>query len=101
MIAAVRRLGLDGRPNISVARGIKALLGVGAPRFAVIDVGTNSVKLHVGERRADGEWRTLADRAEVTRLGEGLDETGQLGAAPMRARSTRSPRSRPRRSGAA
>ena len=50
VIAAVRRLGLDGRRNVSVARGIKALLGVGTHRYAVIDVGTNSVKLHVAER---------------------------------------------------
>jgi len=42
------------------------------PRYAVIDVGTNSVKFHVGERRADGSWTTVVDRAEVTRLGEGL-----------------------------
>ena len=43
-------------------------------RYAVIDVGTNSVKFHVGERDADGTWRTIVDRAEVTRLGEGLEE---------------------------
>jgi exopolyphosphatase / guanosine-5'-triphosphate,3'-diphosphate pyrophosphatase len=52
-------------------------------RFAVIDVGTNSVKFHVGEHDSDGTWRTIADRAEVTRLGEGLDETGRLGAEPI------------------
>ena len=34
MIAAVRRLGLGGRRNVSVARGIKALLGIGAHRYA-------------------------------------------------------------------
>ncbi len=45
-------------------------------RYAVIDVGTNSVKLHVGERHADGTWTTVLDRSEVTRLGEGLDATG-------------------------
>ena len=66
-----------------MARGLKALLGFGARRFAVIDVGTNSVKFHVGELEADGTWRTVADRAEVTRLGEGLDETGRLGPGPM------------------
>jgi exopolyphosphatase / guanosine-5'-triphosphate,3'-diphosphate pyrophosphatase len=46
------------------------------PRYAVIDVGTNSVKFHVGEREADGRWTTVVDRAEVTRLGEGLAATG-------------------------
>jgi len=53
-------------------------------RYAVLDVGTNSVKFHVGELSADGTWRTVVDRAEVTRLGEGLDESGRLGAEPMR-----------------
>jgi len=48
------------------------------PRYAVIDVGTNSVKFHVGERCQDGTWRTVADRAEITRLGEGLEETGEI-----------------------
>jgi len=48
------------------------------PVFAVIDVGTNSVKFHIGERLADGSWRTLVDRAEVTRLGEGLREGGDF-----------------------
>ena len=46
--------------------------------YGVIDVGTNSVKFHIGERRADGSWATLVDRAEVTRLGEGIDETGDI-----------------------
>ena len=58
--------------------------GFGARRFAVIDVGTNSVKFHVGERAADGAWTTIVDRAEVTRLGEGL---GGLG--PLRRRADR------------
>ena len=83
VIATVRRLGLDGRRNVSVARGIKTMLGVGAQRYAVIDIGTNSVKLHVAERSADGEWHALADRAVVTRLGEGLHGSGRLGSAPI------------------
>jgi len=78
VIAAVRELGLGSRANVNFPRGLKTLLGLGAHRFAVIDVGTNSVKLHVGERRADGSWSTVSDRAEVTRLGEGLDESGSL-----------------------
>src|SRR5262249_13171720 len=44
--------------------------------YAVIDVGTNSVKFHVGEKHADGTWTTVVDRSEVTRLGEGLNAGG-------------------------
>jgi exopolyphosphatase/guanosine-5'-triphosphate,3'-diphosphate pyrophosphatase len=53
-------------------------------RYAAIDVGTNSVKLHVGELLDDGEWRTVVDRSEMTRLGEGIHETGRLGEQPLR-----------------
>jgi exopolyphosphatase/guanosine-5'-triphosphate,3'-diphosphate pyrophosphatase len=53
------------------------------PVYAVIDVGTNSVKFHIGERRADGSWITLVDRAEVTRLGEGIAETGDIAPAAI------------------
>jgi exopolyphosphatase/guanosine-5'-triphosphate,3'-diphosphate pyrophosphatase len=52
-------------------------------RVAVIDVGTNSVKLHVGERAAGNAWHTVSDRAVVTRLGEGLDEHGQIQPEPI------------------
>ena len=83
MLAAVRELGLASRVNVCMGRGLKTLVGFGAKRFAVIDVGTNSVKLHIGERRADGSWSTVVDRAAVTRLGEGLDATGSLGPEPM------------------
>jgi len=48
------------------------------PCYAAIDVGTNSVKFHIGERREDGTWRTVADRAEITRLGEGLEKSGEI-----------------------
>jgi exopolyphosphatase / guanosine-5'-triphosphate,3'-diphosphate pyrophosphatase len=82
--ATVRELQLAGRPNVCLARGLKTMLGLEPVRFAVIDVGTNSVKLHVGERRADGSWQTVSDRAEVTRLGEGLQDTGSLQPEPMR-----------------
>ncbi len=77
---AVHELGLASYPNVNVPRGLKELVGFGARRYAVIDVGANSVKFHVGERRADGVWRTIVDRAEVTRLGEGVAETGRLAA---------------------
>jgi exopolyphosphatase / guanosine-5'-triphosphate,3'-diphosphate pyrophosphatase len=83
VIAAVRRLGLGSRRNVNLPRGLKALVGFGGRRYAVVDAGTNSVKFHIGELGADGEWRTIVDRSDVTRLGEGLDETGRLGDAPI------------------
>jgi exopolyphosphatase / guanosine-5'-triphosphate,3'-diphosphate pyrophosphatase len=48
------------------------------PRYAVIDVGTNSVKFNISERREDGSWKTVVDRAEITRLGEGLEKSGEI-----------------------
>jgi exopolyphosphatase / guanosine-5'-triphosphate,3'-diphosphate pyrophosphatase len=81
--AALRELRLVGHPNVCLARGLKTLIGFEPVRFGVIDVGTNSVKLHVGERRAGDVWHTLVDRAEVTRLGEGL-EARALQPAPIR-----------------
>ena len=48
------------------------------PSYAVIDVGTNSVKFNISERREDGTWQTLVDRADITRLGEGLEKTGEI-----------------------
>jgi len=48
------------------------------PRYAVIDVGTNSVKFNISERRPDSSWQTLVDRAEITRLGEDLEKTGEI-----------------------
>ena len=82
VLAAVRSLGLEGRANVCMVRGLKVLTSFGLARYAVIDVGTNSVKLHVGERRADDTWVKVVDRAIVTRLGEGLDATGMLGVEP-------------------
>ena len=83
VVAAVGELGLGSRRNVNMARGLKALAGFESHRYAVLDVGTNSVKLFVAERSADGEWTTLVDRSEITRLGEGLAETGRLGEEPV------------------
>ena len=78
MLATVRELGLAGRPNVSFPRGLRSSSASAPGATPSIDVGTNSVKFHVGERDADGAWATVVDRAEVTRLGEGLAETGRL-----------------------
>ena len=82
--ALVGRLGFPLRPNVSMPRGLEQLARRSAPRYAVIDVGTNSVKLHLAERARDAGWKTIVDRSEITRLGEGLEETGELQPEPMR-----------------
>jgi exopolyphosphatase / guanosine-5'-triphosphate,3'-diphosphate pyrophosphatase len=48
-----------------------------SPRLAAIDVGTNTVLLLVAEQRG-GELVPLLERAEITRLGRGVDRTGVL-----------------------
>jgi exopolyphosphatase / guanosine-5'-triphosphate,3'-diphosphate pyrophosphatase len=81
--AARSELGVSSSPNVAMARGLKELTAFGAPRFGALDVGSNSVKLCVGARRADGGWVSVSDRSVVTRLGEGLAQTGELGAVPI------------------
>ena len=83
VMAAAAEVGIADRRNVAVPRVLAALAGFGAERFAVLDVGTNSVKFHIGERAMDGTWRTVVDRADVTRLGEGLGEHGRFGAEPI------------------
>jgi exopolyphosphatase/guanosine-5'-triphosphate,3'-diphosphate pyrophosphatase len=78
VIRAVRELGLGGYTNTSYPRGLAALIDGEPERYAVIDAGTNSIKFHIGERDLEGRWRTLVDRAELTRLGEGLAEQGVI-----------------------
>jgi exopolyphosphatase/guanosine-5'-triphosphate,3'-diphosphate pyrophosphatase len=80
VIAAVRSVGLGGHVNTSYPKGLMALLDQRPERYAVIDVGTNSVKFHIGELSEDGTWRRVVDRAELTRLGEGLEEGGAISA---------------------
>ena len=43
-------------------------------RAAVIDVGTNSIKLLVGERSAGGAIKVIRHASHNARLGEGVDE---------------------------
>lgn len=47
-------------------------------RFATIDIGTNTVLLLVAERTADGTFLPIRERAEITRLGQGVDASGAL-----------------------
>jgi exopolyphosphatase/guanosine-5'-triphosphate,3'-diphosphate pyrophosphatase len=90
VIASVRAMELDRYPNISYPRGLRQVIGGSSlegtrplNRQAVIDVGTNSVKFHVAERQPDGTWTTVVDRAEVTRLGEGINDSGAVAPAAI------------------
>jgi exopolyphosphatase/guanosine-5'-triphosphate,3'-diphosphate pyrophosphatase len=78
VVQAVRELGLGGYTNTSYPRGLATLIDDTPVRYGVIDVGTNSVKFHIGEHHVDGKWRTVVDRAELTRLGEGLAQGGLI-----------------------
>lgn len=49
-----------------------------AARYAAIDVGTNSVLLLVAERDSAGRWQPVLERAEITRLGKGVDQSKRL-----------------------
>jgi exopolyphosphatase/guanosine-5'-triphosphate,3'-diphosphate pyrophosphatase len=83
VIGVVRELGLGDYVNTSYPRALQRLLAGTPDRYAVIDVGTNSVKFIVAERGDDGSWRSLVDRAELTRLGEGLQEHGDIQPQPL------------------
>lgn len=46
--------------------------------LAVIDIGSNTLLVTVGRRQDDGAVRILFDEGEVTRLGQGLSDGGEL-----------------------
>ena len=47
-------------------------------RVAAIDCGTNSIRLLIADRSADGTLTDLLRRMEIVRLGQGVDRTGRL-----------------------
>jgi exopolyphosphatase/guanosine-5'-triphosphate,3'-diphosphate pyrophosphatase len=47
-------------------------------RFAVVDQGTNSIRLLVVEPGPGGDLRELARDMVITRLGQGVDRTGRI-----------------------
>jgi len=83
VVRAVAAMGLAGYANTNYTKGLTDLLAGAPERFAVVDVGTNSIKFHVGERQAGRGWSRVVDRAEVTQLGEGLREGGDISPAAL------------------
>ena len=78
VVEAVRSLGLGDYLNTNYAAGLALVIDDVPERYAVIDVGTNSIKFHIGSFGEDGLPQTDLDRAEVTRLGEGMEADGAI-----------------------
>jgi exopolyphosphatase/guanosine-5'-triphosphate,3'-diphosphate pyrophosphatase len=53
------------------------------PKYAAIDIGSNSVRMVAAEVDPGGALRPLAEDRQVTRLGESVFLTGQIGEEPM------------------
>jgi exopolyphosphatase / guanosine-5'-triphosphate,3'-diphosphate pyrophosphatase len=83
VVVAVESLGLGDYVNTNYAAGLSQVIDDVPERYAVVDIGTNSIKFHVGEFASDGAPRTVVDRAEVTRLGEGMEADGAIHDAPL------------------
>ena len=47
-------------------------------RFAVVDVGTNTILLLIAELKGGGGFEVLEDRAEITRLGAGVGHSRRI-----------------------
>jgi len=52
-------------------------------RVAIVDIGTNSTRLLVADVSLDGHVSEIVRRSTVTRLGEGVDASGELAAPAM------------------
>jgi exopolyphosphatase/guanosine-5'-triphosphate,3'-diphosphate pyrophosphatase len=83
VVGVVRSLRLANYVNTAYPVGLAHIIDGIPERYAVIDCGTNSIKFHIAERTSEGGWRMLVDRAELTRLGEGLTDGGPIGREPL------------------
>ena len=72
--------GGDDRVGALVDEEIDDVIHGGLPkgRVAAIDQGTNSTRLLILEPRGEDEPREIARDMVITRLGQGVDETGRL-----------------------
>jgi exopolyphosphatase/guanosine-5'-triphosphate,3'-diphosphate pyrophosphatase len=79
----------DQQPHIpadsSIVHGRSAMVGGRPPaRLAAIDVGTNTIRLLIGEADDCGGYRVVLGTQEITRLGQGLLPDRILQPEPMR-----------------
>ena len=61
-----------------VARRVEPIHGAPHGRVAVVDQGTNSIRLLVAEPRSEGGFAEIARDLVITRLGRSVDATGRL-----------------------
>jgi len=50
----------------------------GVKRYAALDCGTNTIRLYVADVAPDGTVTRVTRQTEIVRLGQGVDETGEL-----------------------
>lgn len=53
---------------------------------AIIDIGTNSVRLLIAEKDEKEEWKILKKDLRSTRLGEGMTDKAFIGKGPGKGR---------------
>jgi exopolyphosphatase/guanosine-5'-triphosphate,3'-diphosphate pyrophosphatase len=70
--------GGDDPVGAEVATQVEPIHAPPGPRAAVVDLGTNSIRLLVFERAAEGSIRELARDMVITRIGKGVDRTGRI-----------------------
>lgn len=70
--------GGDDTVGAWVAERVEPVHDERAGRFAVVDQGTNSIRLLVAEPDGDGGFTELARDMVITRLGQGVDRTGAI-----------------------
>lgn len=61
-----------------VSAGHDRAIGADGVRIAAIDVGTNSIRVIVAESRPDGRYRIIDEEKAITRLGKGLEQSGEM-----------------------
>jgi exopolyphosphatase/guanosine-5'-triphosphate,3'-diphosphate pyrophosphatase len=47
-------------------------------RTAFVDIGTNTILCLIAELKSDGSFEVLDDLAKITRLGQGIHQTGRI-----------------------
>ena len=69
-----------GTPAPPAARSDPKMTGPnsGPSRFAALDLGSLTVRLAIAEKNSSGGCRLLLHRREITGLGQGLAQTGEL-----------------------